>query len=84
MVRSIVSDQTVSCNHLSKPHHEKTGFLHLLKTKPQISCAVTAQLDDLAARLENFFHRQLRLKLILLIYVKMPTMDKVLALVTKT
>ena len=27
-----------------EPHHEETGFLHMRKTKTQISCAVTAQL----------------------------------------
>ena len=33
------------CMHKTvEPHHEKTGFLHMRKTKPQISCAVTAQL----------------------------------------
>ena len=28
----------------NEPHHEKTGFLLIAKTKALISCAVTAQL----------------------------------------
>ena len=29
---------------LNEPHHEKTYFLHMRKTKAQISCAVSEQL----------------------------------------
>ena len=32
--------------YVYEPRHEKTGFLHNVKTKPQISCTVTTLVCD--------------------------------------